>query len=926
MRNWQSKWIWWGEDSSPFNAYWCARKKFTLPKNYGCVKLHISADSRYFVWINGRRIGFGPVRAFAEGWRYDTYDITDIIHSGDNVVAVLIIHYGAPTFQYVPARAGLVAEIECDGEVLISSDSSWLGAPHLAYARRAPRIACQQGFAEIFDASREPIGWTQVEFDDSGWEYAKEIGKVGCEPWGDLRPRDIPMLTDEPFYPVGVFRTRLVRSPRYAFAMWVKGNLAPYDNTYDCMPLNGFISSVLVCSKPAAVSIVSDRLRNGRLIIDGRPVEWSEARGGVRFSAGEHLLVFDLRNVVSHSWYPTIILDSDDEFSLRSPLGCDDPWQFVTVGPFKSKDDPYFDESVSLASPELIARHPLVSRIPLEYTAVDDVYARTVYAVGLDGEPSLTGLENVLDSTAGSAVIKPSERGDTEVIFDFGQELTGFVDIDIEAPEGVVVDFNGFEYADAKDIQWTDHLNNTFRYISRGGRQSWGSIVRRGFRYASLTIRFPEGCSEPLILHSIRCRLSTYPYEERGWFECSDDVINRAWDISCRTIRICSEDTFVDCPTYEQAFWVGDSRNESLFAYTAFGDYALARRCLLLAGESLRRSPMVESHVPSGWVNLLPAWSLLWNLACEEYYLFSGDVSLIEEVYPAVREQNVNIHNKFMNDKGLFEIKAWNMLDWAPMDTPDEGIITHLNILLVRALNASAKIADVLGKTDDASMFRSWASDLREAVNRHLWDETAQGYVDCIRADGTPSPVKSQQTQVVAYLCDVEPEGLKELFESYITNVPEGWVTFGSPFSLTLLMDALDKSGIRHGITDIIRRWWGLMLDCGVTTCWETLPTAGSRWPTRSHCHAWSSAPAYALPVYVLGVKPIEPGFRRFELNPFLDDLKWASGTVPTPYGDIKVDLRREGSSLMATLTVPNGTEAVVGGVEYASGTHSIVL
>jgi hypothetical protein len=925
MRNWQAKWIWWDGEVLPFNAYRCARRTFTLPSDYGEVKLHISADSRYFVWINGHRVGFGPVRAFAEGWRYDTYDITSFVHSGENVIAVLIIHYGAPTFQYVPARAGLVAEIEHDGEVLIATDSSWLGVPHSAYIRRAPRIACQQGFAEIFDASIEPVGWTQIDFDDSGWKSAEEIGAVGCTPWGNLRPRDIPMLTDEPFYPAKVFRTRLVRSPKYAFAMWVKGNLAPDDKTYDCMPLNGLLATVLVCKNPAVVSIISDRLRNARLILDGQPIKWEDAHKGIVFSAGEHLLLFDLRNVVSHSWYPTVILDSNDDFILRSPLGTDDTWQFVTIGPFDSEDDPRFDEVASFTNPESVAKYPLVSRIPLEYTAVDDVYARTAYALALNGDPSITGIESVLGS-AGLAVIKPSKHGDTEIIFDFGQELTGFVDIEIEAPKGAVVDFNGFEYVDAEGIQWTDHLNNTFRYISRGGRQLWSSIVRRGFRYASLTVRFPAGCTEPFTLYMVRCRLSTYPYKERGWFECNDDVINRAWDISRRTIRMCSEDTFVDCPTYEQAFWVGDSRNESLFSYTAFGDYALAKRCMLLAGESIHRSPMVESHVPSGWVNLLPAWSLLWNIGCEEYYLFSGDFSFLEEVYPAVRAQNVNIHDRFINKDGLFEIKAWNMLDWAPMDTPDEGIITHLNILLVRALNASASIADVLGRSDDAHMFRLWASDLREAINRHLWDESTQGYIDCIRADGSRSPIRSQQTQLVAYLFDIEPQERKPILEGYIRHVPDGWVTSGSPFPIAFIMDALDKSGSRHGMTDIIRRWWGLMLDHGVTTCWETFPTPGSRWPTRSHCHAWSAVPAYALPAYVLGVKPIEPGFVRFEVKPFLDDLEWALGTIPTPHGDIRVDLRRRDSSVVMSLTVPEGTSAVVNKVEYAPGTYSIVL
>jgi alpha-L-rhamnosidase len=82
------------------------------------------------------------------------------------------------------------------------------------------------------------------------------------------------------------------------------------------------------------------------------------------------------------------------------------------------------------------------------------------------------------------------------------------------------------------------------------------------------------------------------------------------------------------------------------------------------------------------------------------------------------------------------------------------------------------------------------------------------------------------------------------------------------------------------------------MLAMGAVTCWEQFK--GERVPTplqahrtefftRSHCHAWSAAPAYFLPIAVLGAKPLEAGWRRFELRPFLGDLRWAHGRLPLP-------------------------------------------
>ena len=58
-------------------------------------------------------------------------------------------------------------------------------------------------------------------------------------------------------------------------------------------------------------------------------------------------------------------------------------------------------------------------------------------------------------------------------------------------------------------------------------------------------------------------------------------------------MKLCMEDTFTDCPLYEQTLWVGDARNEGLFAMSVFGAYDLVRRCIRLAGQSLERFPLV---------------------------------------------------------------------------------------------------------------------------------------------------------------------------------------------------------------------------------------------------------------------------------------------------------------------------------------------
>jgi hypothetical protein len=81
------------------------------------------------------------------------------------------------------------------------------------------------------------------------------------------------------------------------------------------------------------------------------------------------------------------------------------------------------------------------------------------------------------------------------------------------------------------------------------------------------------------------------------------------------------------------------------------------------------------------------------------------------------------------------------------------------------------------------------------------------------------------------------------------------------------------------------RKGWVPMVETGPTqTIWETWSQTGSE------CHAWCATPGYDLPVYILGIHPIEPGFKHFAISPNIADLEWAKGTVPTVIGTVFVE------------------------------------
>ena len=309
--DWKAKWIWHKGESAPRNLYWCVRKVFELPAGFSGTGLHITADSRYTVWVNGHYLGHGPVRGFTRRWRYDTHDIASYVAPGKNVIAVLVHHFGCSTFQHLHARGGLLAQIESDGDVIAATDSTWRGLPHPSYSRRTPRLSLQQGWAEHFDMRWEPIGWTLADFDDSQWENSVVVGDAGCDPWTELLPRDIPFLTQEALYPARLMGVRVVRPPAQVWSMDIRPNLSDDDRTSNKIDLQGLIATVLHCSEPMrlAVSAVHHRFR--ALFIDGSEVAWDQAKDGIDLDAGEHLFAVDNTGYARHEGEATFVFDYD---------------------------------------------------------------------------------------------------------------------------------------------------------------------------------------------------------------------------------------------------------------------------------------------------------------------------------------------------------------------------------------------------------------------------------------------------------------------------------------------------------------------------------------------------------------------------------------------------------------------------------------
>ena len=928
--DWKAKWIWENKKEKPINKWVCFRKVFLKQTEYDSVNLYITADSRYYLYVNGRKIGRGPMRSWPFELSYDEYEIKDMLINGENVIAILVTHFGTSTSQYIEGRAGVICQVDFykNKEVFkrIITDKTWKNIEHRGFVQQNMRINMSLPWIEVFDASLFNDGWKNIDFSDLIWNSSTEIGEYGMQPWGSLVPRDIPNLTWQSYYPARVSSIQVVKPVGQHICVDFNNSFYPaLYNSKDKMQL-GILCTCInsPCDMRGEIHLLKKWPESKeRIKINGEEYifEIGEFEKEVELNKGENFFMVDISGI-----YQRFSTNIHFKFEYRIKFALNykgNEYKFVSIGPFDYKEilnvtsidgvcidwgnKNYLRAWQIKDIKELQELTKQVNPIEDTFIVEDNVYIMSTEKEIIEIMNILPQYQYMIVDNDSFTEVLPSVRGDMEFTIDFGEEVSGFLEFDIEAETGIVLDFNMVESIHDGIIEYAADMNNTLRYKTKKGRQVYSSYQRRGFRYAIMAIRNQKAS---LKIYSVKVNQSNYPVAQVGEFKCSDYKLNEIWSISARTTRLCMEDTFVDCPAYEQAFWIGDARNEALIGYYVFGAYDLVKRGLMLAARSMHRSEIPESHVPSGSITIVPTWSMLWSLSCKEYYDYSGDKVFLESIYPYLVKSMRNF-SKHLNKEGLLKINAWNMLDWSDMDTPSDGIATHQNALLAKCMDVMQHIAGVLEREGDIEFYKSISDCLKSNINKHLWNERENAFIDSIHGDDIKSNVISMQTNAMVYLCNCVYGERKRILEDYLINPPQRFVRIGSPFMSFFYYEALAKLGKVETIILDINKNWGIMLEYGATTCWETFPGFYNYTLTRSHCHAWSAAPAYFLGAYVLGVRPIEPSFKRVIIEPNIAGLKWVKGSVPTPMGPISVNLKVDYNGIKMDIIAPKGVDCL---------------
>ena len=296
-------------------------------------------------------------------------------------------------------------------------------------------------------------------------------------------------------------------------------------------------------------------------------------------------------------------------------------------------------------------------------------------------------------------------------------------------------------------------------------------------------------------------------------------------------------------------------------------------------------------------------------------YLATGDAVLAREHYEVLKK-------KLLMDKaradGLLQASA--IVDWpsGERDGYNNGVTdpkkrqqvgplinTVVNAFYFHALGQMALLARALDKADDARELELKAKQVGESFQRVFFDPVRGLYVD-----GEGSTHTSLHANLFALAFGLAPQERLPKIADFLQSRGMACSVYGAQYLLEALFIAgKDEYAVQLMSAKTTRSWWH-MIESGSTMTWEAWDPKFKGNLTWNH--AWGAAPANILTRFVLGVRPLAPGYTKILIAPQPGALAWVRGKVPTAVGPVTLKLENAAATFKLEVEVPGKASATV--------------
>lgn len=412
--------------------------------------------------------------------------------------------------------------------------------------------------------------------------------------------------------------------------------------------------------------------------------------------------------------------------------------------------------------------------------------------------------------------------------------------------------------------------------------------------------------------------------DEASLFSSSSENLNQVWDLCKYTLK-ATPFLGVYCDgNRERMPYEADAYIQQLGHYSVDREYSAARYT----------TAFLLSH--ASWPT---EWQMHAVMMAREHYMFTGDARFLEMMYDDLKKKTLI---ELAHENGLISTRTGkvtpeflesinlnrniaDIVDW-PAGTPEgqkqannagptpegerDGYVftdfnTVVNAFHFYSLKCMEEIAGALGKSDDREFYKNRAELVRSSVLENMFDDERGIFVDGIGTDHA-----SLHANMFPLAFNLVPQENIKTVAEYIKSKEMACSVYGAQYLLEALYNAGEADHALSLMTSESKRSWMNMLHVGstmTTEAWDEYYKPNLTWN-----HAWGAAPANIIPRRLMGIQPVEPGFRLFTVNPQPNGLENIELKVPTIRGTIGCKLTANGEEWLMELSVPGNTEALV--------------
>lgn len=332
-----------------------------------------------------------------------------------------------------------------------------------------------------------------------------------------------------------------------------------------------------------------------------------------------------------------------------------------------------------------------------------------------------------------------------------------------------------------------------------------------------------------------------------------DTELRSIYNVSVKTLQDCMQTVFEDGPKRDRRLWIGDLRLQALANYYTFDDLSLTKRCMYLFGGMTTSEGKIPANVFTS-PSLIPDdtflfdYSLFFATILFDYVEHTKDYDVLYDLYPVAKKQ-IELALEQVDEQGRLVLSEDYpvFIDWSnEFDKSTAG-----QAVFVYTMKRFIKLAELNGDSE-VDDYKSILLKMENFSKTTLFDEQKNQFI--IENTGEIN-VASQVWMVLAEIFDSETNK-KVMQETINTQFPITGIA--TPYMYHHTVEALFISNLKDEGIELMKNYWGKMIDMGADTFWEAFKPEDPNFSPygspiiNSYCHAWSCTPAYLIRKYCI--------------------------------------------------------------------------